>query len=355
MRIGVFSKFEMVGGSEKRCVEMCNALIRHTPHEAFLFCEGAFPTRLRSVVLPAVRVLEHVVGSKEASSKSFSGLDALLVVNIDSKDFCRSAYWRGESLRHSTVVNLSGVSQLLFLFNFIVSPARHLWELEDLGSRLKIITANRKFLDEIGEQERYHRVRHIPRTMLESPIDPVTVSHAKKSSAAVRIGMHSTSNGDKWNDAWPELIRTVNKRCGETRVTWRLMGMPGPLRSRVAEFANVDAQPEHTQEVGDFLAELDIFAFFSSWKREEAWSRSAAEALMSGCPLLAIPRGGNRDQVVSGNNGLLCKDFPAFVEGICQLVESEPLRRAMAANAVTRAREFRTEAVISRFLSFLEQ
>ena len=355
MRIGVFSKFEMVGGSEKRCVELSNALVRHTSHEAFLFSEGGLPSRLRSAVLPDVRIYERVFSAPEMKPQELTALDALLVVNTDSKDFCRSAYWRGESSRHSTVVNLSGVGQLLFLFNFIVSPARHLWELENLGPRLKIITANRKFLDEIGDQERYHRVRHVPRVTLESPIDPVTVSHVKKPSAAVRIGMYSTSNGDKWNDAWPELIRTVNQRCGESRVRWRLMGMPGPLRSRVAEFANVEARPEHTQEVGDFLAELDIFAFFSSWKREEAWSRSAAEALMSGCPLLATPRGGNRDQVVSGNNGLLCKDFPAFVEGICRLVESEPLRRAMAANAVARAQAFRTEAVIGRFLDFLEQ
>jgi len=354
MRIGVFSKFEMAGGSERRCVELANAITRHSRHDATLFSENGFPDRLREDVAPKVRFVERALVGRNECPGEFTDLDVLLVVNTDSKEFCRADYWQGRSQRHATAVDLHRVGQVVFLFNFIVSPARHLVELEGLTTRLKIITANHKFLDEIGEQERYRAVRHLPRTMLESPINPASVTETKTSDSRLRIGMHSTSNGDKWNQDWPRLIRVVNERCGAERILWRFMGMPCAMRARLAEFTNAIAYPEHAFSVNDFLQELDIFCFFTSWKREEAWSRSVAEALMSGCPVLATPRGGNRDQIVSGNNGLLCKDLSAFEAGIHELVDRPQLRLAMSDEARRRARGFRTEAVLKRFLEFLD-
>jgi len=354
MNIGVFSKFEMAGGSERRCVEMANALARYSPHQALLFAEGPFPASLEAALDSRVRLRKHALVGTDGPTDLFDGLDCLLVVNTDSKDFCRAAYWRGESGRHAARVDIGRIPRLVFLFNFIVSPSQHLWELEAAGARLQIITANRKFLDEIGDQPRYRRVRHIVRTSLESPIDPAGVPTGKSPSPALRIGMHSTSNGDKWNDEWPRLIDEVNRRCGDSSLLWRFMGMPGPLRAEAGRRPGVEAVAERTRPVADFLRDLDLFVFFTSWKREEPWSRSVAEALMSGCPVVATPRGGNPDQIVSGNNGLLSKTFDEFVDSVVLLVENAELRARMSADAIRRASEFTSERVIGKFLEFVE-
>jgi len=354
MRIGVFSKFEMAGGSERRCVEMANALDRFTEHNAVLFAEGNFPASLEQLVRPGVKVVKHLLIGAGSVAAELYDLDCLLTVNTDSKFFCRGDYWSGKSGRHELVVDLARIPQLIFLFNFIVSPARHLWELGGAVDRTKIITANRKFLDEIGEQDRYRRVRHIPRIMLESPIDPTIISSEKRPSTVVRLGMHSTSNGDKWNSEWPRLIEEVNRRCGVERICWRLMGMPGSMRNALTRFPNVEAVAEHVRPVSEFLCELDLFVFFTSWKREEPWSRSAAEALMSGCPVLATQRGGNRDQIVSGNNGLLCNSLEHFAAAVTELVQGPRLRARMSENARLRAREYTSEAVIGKFMRFVD-
>jgi glycosyltransferase involved in cell wall biosynthesis len=150
------------------------------------------------------------------------------------------------------------------------------------------------------------------------------------------------------------LIEAVNGRCGAGRVAWRFMGMPGKMRAAVSQWPNVEAVPEHTRPVADFLRELDVFAFFTSWKREEPWSRSVAEALMSGCPVVATPRGGNRDQIVSGNNGLLVKTFEQFVDAVELLAQENALRARMSAEAVRRSAEYTSEQVIRRFVQFVE-
>ncbi|MEQ8789843.1 MAG: glycosyltransferase family 4 protein [Pirellulaceae bacterium] len=354
MRFGIFSKFDMAGGSERRCVEMANALVRHTPHQARLLCERDFPDRLREGVDERVDLQVNVLAPSPGRPELFYDLDCLLVVNTDSQEFCRRDYWRGNTSRHQVGVDLTRIRQAVFLFNFIVSPSRRLAEIEVDCPRLKIITANRKFLDEIGKQSRYRAVRHIPRMMLESPIDPSRIDPQKRPADVVRIGMHSTPNQDKWNREWPELIAEVNRRRPAASIGWRFMGMPDDLRGAVSSFSNVEAVAAHARPVSDFLRELDVFAFFTSWKREEPWGRSTAEALMSGCPVVATPRGGNRDQIVSGNNGLLCESREEFADAIALLVESASLRRSMGRLARRMAGDFTSESVIHRFVRFVD-
>lgn len=355
MRVGIFSKFETAGGSERRCVEMANALVIYTNHEAWLLAEKDLPTSLEHSIDERVRTLKNVFNGDETRCEALYELDLLLVVNTDSKEFCREEYWLGQSQRHNTCVDLARMPRMVFLFNFIVSPSRFLDKLAVSIPKIGIITANRKFLNEIGEQERYCRIRHLPRIVLESPIDAQSINTAKRESPKVRVGMHSTSATDKWNSSWTELIANVNDRCGTDRIAWRFMGMPRRLREELGAFSNVEAKPEYAQPVREFLDDLDLFVFFTSWKREEAWSRSVAEALMSGCPVLAIPRGGNPDQIIQGNNGLLCDSIDRFVDGIVHLVQEPELRRRMGENAMIRARDYFSEAVIKRFVRFVEE
>ena len=39
MRVGIFSKFEMSGGSEHRSIELANAFATYTKHESYLLVE----------------------------------------------------------------------------------------------------------------------------------------------------------------------------------------------------------------------------------------------------------------------------------------------------------------------------
>ena len=55
---------------------------------------------------------------------------------------------------------------------------------------------------------------------------------------------------------------------------------------------------ENEESVRDFLDQLDVFLFFPEWSREEPWSRVVAEAMVSGCPIIALDRGGTKDQVL---------------------------------------------------------
>jgi hypothetical protein len=326
MKVGIFSKLHYPGGSEFRCVEMANALVRHTSHEAWLFAESSINERVYERIHERVNVVPNLlVGDRHAArpAPTLYEMDCLLVVNSDSKDFTTAAYWRGATSRHATVVDLNRLKQMVFLFNFIVSPSVHLAELRKVCPDVRIITANLKFYNEISEQDRYREVRHFPRLMLESPIDPDSLSTAKAPSEKIRIGMHSIGLADKWNQDFPAFIGTLNERFAG-KLEFRFMGMPSGLAGLLKDVANVTVHREFQMPVKEFLHGLDIFSFMSSFKREEPWSRAVAEALMSGCPVLATHRGGNPCQILHGNNGYLCKTTAAFVSAATELIEDKP-------------------------------
>jgi trehalose synthase len=111
---------------------------------------------------------------------------------------------------------------------------------------------------------------------------------------------------------------------------------------------------EFSTPVSNFLSGIDVFLFFLSWKREEPWARSAGEALMSGCPVITTARGGNKNQVVHGNTGFLCKTVEDFANACTRLVENPPLLETMRLNAKRAARHFTSDAVVQRFLDFIQ-
>lgn len=356
MNIGIFSKLNYAGGSEFRCVEMANAIARHSKHGAWLFAEGQIASRIYERIHERVNVIPNLlVGDQHAIRPApvLYEMDCLLVVNTDSKDFTTAAYWRGETDRHKTVVDLGRLRQMAFLFNFIVSPSVHLSNLRQLCPDVRIITANMKFYREISDQERYREIRHFPRLMLESPIDPDSVSTTKIPSVKTRIGMHSLGLADKWNQDFPVFIRELNERF-EGKLEFRFMGMPSSLAGVLSNVANVTVYRQFEMPVGKFLRGLDIFSFMGSFRREEPWSRAVAEALMSGCPVLATHRGGNGCQVLHGNNGYLCKTTEAFIAAASELIEDRAKFEAMRGNALRMSQWFSSTAVIKRFETFIE-
>ena len=353
MNIGVFSKLQMAGGSEFRCAEMCNGISEHTEHNSFLLSEEKIPDRIKKVLKPEVNACENVFLPKPTNLESLYEMDALLIVNTDSKDFTSLDYWMGRSPRHGvTKLSIKKMKQMIFLFNFIVSPSRHLDSIYKYNKDLKIITANHKFFLEIGKQDRYENVRHIPRMQLNSPIDCARYDPSKTKSDKIRIGEHSKSLSNKWNKEWPKLIKMCNERLGD-KICFDFMGMPKDLAKKIEGIDNVRVRKEDEITVSKYLSGIDIFCFFLDFKREEPWARCTAEAMVSGCPVLTSPKGGNPDQVTEGNNGFLCKDTKSFFQKIVYLVEHKEALEKMSENARHASRNFATEKVIGKFMDYI--
>lgn len=349
IRIGIFTKMNMAGGSEFRAAEMATALSDLPDHQAVLLVEKTISPKLRSAIGGKVEIHESVFGN--GSVEAFYSVDHLLVINSDSRDFTTSDYWQGRTPHHACAVDLARIKQMVFLFNFLVSPARHLAGIRALVPDVRIITANAKFFHEISEQSRYEPVRHYPRMQLESPINPA-VAQPKSASTRLRFGMHSLAAASKWNDQWSALIERIN-RDHQDRVSWDFMGMPKAIGAQI-HANNVRIRKEFAVPVAEFLRELDVFVFFTSWKREEPWARSAAEALMSGCPVVATGKGGNGHQVIHGNTGFLCKNLEDFAAACQRLIESPEILAAMRANAQALARQFTSAEVMRKFLQFIQ-
>jgi len=351
VRIGVFSKFDCTGGSEFRCVELANAISEVAGYEGILLAEKGIPDRILAAVRPGVEVHQGVFSRPQVAP--LYSVDRLLIVNTDSKEFTTADYWHGKTQRHGHRADLTRIKSMTFLFNFIVSPARHLTTIEEHVGDVRIITANGKFFREISAQDRYELVRHYPRMRLESPIDPESVTTDKSASSRVRFGMHSKSVDNKWNGEFKSLIGAINDRHGN-RVSWDLMGVPNSVKKTLLGIPYVNLRKEFDIPVREFLRGLDVFVYFLSWDREEPWSRSAAEALASGCPVITTGKGGNTDQIVHGNNGFLCRNTEDFIKYCLLMIEHEQRREAIRRNAIACAKQFSSREVSRRLLNFLE-
>lgn len=352
MNIAIFSKFEMAGGSEFRGCELANGLIRFTSHKVTLLVRGdKFPSRLTEYLDPAVPVVLNAMENPD----SFYKQDVVLIINSDSKEFTTTDYWDGKTASNGHVVDLSKVKRMLFLFNFLISPSRSLDKIGERGPKVGIITTNTKFYDEVTGQDRYEHVRRFPRIKLESPIDPNTVVTSKTQSDKIRVGMHSKGLGNKWNEDIAYVIAKLNQRYPDLPFHFRFMGMSQTCKKLVEKLPNVECLPENTETIKDFLASLDIFMFFPSWGREEPWARVVGEAMMSGCPVFATDKGGNKDQVLKYHNGYLNKRKDDFFKNLCYAKEHPEVIAEMGANSRRIAfTTFRTEKIIQRLSDFVE-
>jgi glycosyltransferase involved in cell wall biosynthesis len=357
MNIGIFSKFEMCGGSEFRGCELANGLIKFTEHTVTLIVRGPrMPEGLKNYLDPSVTVVQDALNNPDIFYKQ----DAVLTINTDSKDFTTSDFWDGKSAQGPFVVDLARIPKMAFLFNFLVSPSRHLSQIVSRGPKVGIITTNTRFYDEITKQDRYDTVKALPRIRLESPISEDRhdfISRPVNSSTLV-VGMHSKGLGNKWNEDLPYVIKKINDRFKESNpFSFQFMGMSGERRKdfEKAKFANVKIYRENEVQVREFLNTTDIFMFMPSWKREEPWARVVAEAMMSGCPILGTDKGGNKDQIIHHHNGYLCKRKDDFFKNLCHLSAHRDLITHMGENSRRRAiTEFRTELIVKKLVAFLQ-
>jgi len=353
MRIAIFSKFNMAGGSEFRCVELCNGISKFTEHTAFLLSEKKLPTKLFDHVDKDVNIVEDCFLTPEY----FYQADVIVVINTDSRDFSTMDYWKGKSTAHSISLDIEKLKnkKMFFLYNFIVSPSRHLNQFKEVGIDVGILTTNHKFFDEITKQDRYESVKSLPRYVLTSPIDPNKLNiFIREPKDKICFGMHSKRLGNKWNDEIENLIKDVNKRYTKEQVEFRFMGIKGDLKSKIKRIENVTCLNEDEESVKDFLSKLDVFLFFPDWRREEPWGRCIAESMVSGCPIIALDKGGTKDQVLKNNNGFLCKRYNDYYQHVIHFLEHKEMISVMSKNSIRISKDFYTERVISKLIRVVE-
>ncbi len=353
MKIGIFSTCEVPGGSEFRCAELASGIALYTSHQSFLLCEGLIHPKILKKVDEAVSLRLNVLKEQDKVEILYE-MDTIIVVNTNSEVFTDVEYWRGNTDRHNSIVDLTRIRSFVFLFNFILHPAMRLPSLLGQVDSIKIINANSRFFHAISSMDMYKEIRHLPRLVLASPIDPSSVSTSKTASSRIRIGQHSIPWMDKFNEEIGTLVEQINNKYSD-RTSWHFMGIPERESRLITQYPNVTIREAFAIPISDFLRETDIFLFYPSWKRSEPWCRSVAEALMSGCPVVATAtKGGNRDQIIHGNNGYLCRNLDDFVKYLSGMIEQPELIQALGKNASLYSRFFSTKYVVRKLMEFIQ-
>lgn len=352
MNIGIFSKLGYPGGSEFRSAYMCAALARYTEHQPYLLGQKQIHPKLLEAIHPDVKVIQYSLF--EDNKEVFKELDHLLIINSDSKLFTLADYWTG---KHPSVergkVDLSNIKGLSYIFNYkpMLKQAFNLPGMKCFCSDIRIFCANQHFVSILGAED---SLNGFPKAAIESPIDPDTVSIIKHKSDKIRIGRHAVGSQAKFNPEIFKLIEIVNSQCAD-KVEWDFMGVPAQHLVQLNSIPNVTAKPSYTTSVKDYLKGIDIFLHYPRRSFEESWSRAVAEAMMSGCAVVATNTpGGNQEQITPGKGGLLCKNLDEFVIALNILIEDRRFLKSCEEKNILKARGFTPEVVIHKFLENLK-
>jgi glycosyltransferase involved in cell wall biosynthesis len=326
----------------------------YSDHKVFLMAEEGIPSRIENYLNPSIVKVKNCF----QSPSYFYDADFILTINTDCREFSTLDYWKGLSHRHNISLDLNRLKnkRMYFLYNFIVSPSRHLYEFTEYGIDAGVITTNTKFFEEITKQDRYENIRSLPRYIIESPINPYNLEiRNRKPVNEICFGMHSKKLGNKWNNEIEKLINMVNERYKDNnKVKFRFMGIKGDLKRKIKKIGNVTCLKEDEESVSEFLDTLDVFLFFPEWSREEPWARVIGEAMVSGCPIIGLNKGGTKDQVLNYNNGILCKRFNDYYKAVIYFIEHKDEISKMSKNSIRISKSFYTVKIINKLLDIIE-
>jgi hypothetical protein len=102
----------------------------------------------------------------------------------------------------------------------------------------------------------------------------------------------------------------------------------------------------HTDAVGDFLGELDVFAYPLRPGISSSSELAVKEAMYLGVPPVVLPHGNCDELVEDGQTGVVAKDAHAFARAIERLQGDPQERVRLGRNAAERARELWDPAVV---------
>ena len=92
MKIGIYTKFGITGGSEFRGIEMANAISDYTNHEISIFAEKNIIASLKEYLNPNIPIYTSTFKSKE-NIQILCSMDSILIINSDSKKYTTTDYW----------------------------------------------------------------------------------------------------------------------------------------------------------------------------------------------------------------------------------------------------------------------
>jgi glycosyltransferase involved in cell wall biosynthesis len=232
--------------------------------------------------------------------------------------------------------------RVVFVVNYDLKGIEQLQQLAPMFASMHICLANTAMRSALHEEPRFGALRQVPTSVMPSPIEIARFCRPKTASQPT-FGAYSFPYPHKWNEHWPSLVGGTT-RVGQ--VTWTVMGMPTALVRRLPASTSVVSLPLFAERPELFLQRLSVFVFYPVWTWEEAWSRSVAEALASGCPVIATNRGGSRDQIEHGVNGFLCDDDEAIRELTLSLASDPALLAQMSRAAQASTERFSHERLL---------
>jgi glycosyltransferase involved in cell wall biosynthesis len=107
------------------------------------------------------------------------------------------------------------------------------------------------------------------------------------------------------------------------------------------------------QQVFDYLAEADVFAFASLTDTQGV---AVLEAMAVGCPPVVVESGAVADVVRNEVDGLVvAPTAEALADGLIRLLESDDMRRRLAGRAEARAEEFCAGRMAERLIQVYEK
>jgi hypothetical protein len=351
MLIGIFTKMDGMAGTEHRAIEMANAIVRHTNHKCTLLCERGITQYMLSKADPNVKIAVETFGERGISANQLYQLDTLLIINSDIQEYSQLTYWQGRTNRHKYSIEINKIPQITFLYNFILHPATKLHEIAEICPDTRIIVANHDMSNTLSTDKKYDKIKLLPRLILESPIDP-HITNNKNPYNKIRIGRHTNSQSHKYNEDHTKLITIINE-THENQIIWDFMGIPPNKETELSQFKNVITRKPFSTDVPEYLKDIDIYLQFISYTRNEPWSRGVAEAMRSGCPILATNKGGHRDQIIHGNTGFLCDTIDDFNKHLTWFLDNPQLIHVLGYNAYTHSKQFLPINVIGKYLDFI--